>query len=177
MRDSVLKASAAVIRHTLPAGSDTSGHETPVIRCRISEEGFTLLELIIVLSLVTLIIALSLPFFMNSLPSSTFNATVREMAATLKHARSLAQLHGETQTVTIDLDSRQYGIQGRAVKTLAPGISVKIADPLLGEINTGEYSFTVHPVGSLEGGSITLWSKKRSVTIQTDPVVGTVILQ
>ena len=85
---------------------------------KLSRAGFTLLELIIVIFLITLMVGLSAVFFANTLPSGRFNATVRELASTIRQARHLAQLNGEKQIITIDLDSRSYGIEGRGKKNL-----------------------------------------------------------
>ena len=139
------------------------------------KSGFTLLELIIVLFLVTLILGFSLIFFANFLPSSRFNATIRDMSATIRYARSLAQIRGERQTVTIDLDSKKYSIEGYGAKDISSDIHIKVIDPLLGEIHNGKYQFVLPAIGGVEGGTIVLWDNKRTMRIQMDPVVGSVV--
>ncbi|NTU42212.1 MAG: prepilin-type N-terminal cleavage/methylation domain-containing protein, partial [Nitrospirales bacterium] len=67
------------------------------------EGGFTLLELIIVLFLITLILGLSTVFFTTSLSSGRLNSTAREMAAALRHARVMANMRGDSMLFTIDL--------------------------------------------------------------------------
>ncbi len=138
--------------------------------------GFTLLELIIVLFLITLILGLSTLFFANLLPSSKFNATVRDVSSTIRQARSLAKIHGNSQIVIIDLDSKSYGIEGYNMKTFPPDIQIKIIDPLNGEIFEGKYKFIVHSI-SIEGGTIVLWNNKKAVYIQMDPVVGSIVMK
>jgi prepilin-type N-terminal cleavage/methylation domain-containing protein len=140
-------------------------------------DGFTLLELIIVLFLIALILGLSTIFFANILPSSKFNATIRDITATIRHARSLSEIHGERQTITIDLDSKKYGIEGRGAKDIPPDIYIKVIDPLLGEIYNGKYQLVLNPVGGVESGTIVLWNEKRTVSIQMDPVVGSVVIK
>ncbi len=139
--------------------------------------GFTLLELIIVLFLITLIIGLSTIFFANTLPSSRFNATIRDMSATIKHARSLAQIHGERQIITIDLDLKKYGLEGRSAKDIPSDIHIKVIDPLSGEILKGKYQLVLNAIGGVEGGTIVLWNNKRIVSIQMDPIVGSVVIK
>jgi type II secretory pathway pseudopilin PulG len=139
--------------------------------------GFILLELIIVLFLISIIISLSAIFFANSLPSYKFNATVRNISSTIKQARSLARIHDEIQTVTIDMESRQYALEGHAPKDIPADIAVKVIDPVAGEIHTGKYHFVLYPTSGVEGGTIVLWNSKRSVSIQLDPVVGTVMIK
>jgi general secretion pathway protein H len=140
-------------------------------------KGFVLLELIIVLVLISVIVGLATVFFANTLPSHKFNATVRNISTTIRQARSLAGIHDETQTVTIDLDSKTYNLEGHASKDIPPDISIKIIDPISGEIYNGKYNFVLYPTGNIEGGTIVLWTAKRSASIQMDPVVGTVVIK
>lgn len=140
-------------------------------------EGFTLLELLIVLFLITLMLGLSSVFFANTLPSGRFHATAREIAATIKHARSLAEIQGKDQTLLIDLDTKEYGIKGRKTMTVPDGVNIRIEDPVRGDIREGRYAFTFHSYGSAEGGTVVLWDDKRTVTISLDPVVGSIIIK
>jgi prepilin-type N-terminal cleavage/methylation domain-containing protein len=139
--------------------------------------GFTLLELLIVLLLITLMITFSAALFTNTLSSSKLNAFAREMSATIRHARTLAQIHGLPQTVTIDLDARQYGVEGRVVKRIPPNIDVRIVDPFEGDIYTGTYRIVAGTSGTVSGGTIVLWNKKSAVTIRLDPIVGVVVMK
>jgi general secretion pathway protein H len=139
--------------------------------------GFILIELIIVLSFITVVLGLSAVFFANSLPSYRFNAVVRDISSTIKQARSFARIHNEKQTVTIDFESRKYGIEGRGTKDIPPDISIKVTDPVSGEVLDGKYHFLFHTTGGIEGGTIVLWNSRRSARIQMDPVVGTVVIK
>ena len=150
---------------------------SPSPRFILSKSGFTLLELIIVLFLMSLILGLSTIFFANSLPSSRLNAAAREMSATIRHARHLALINGEKQTMIINLDSRYYSIEGIARKNIPSGITLKVIDPLLGEIRKGEYPIIFNATGAMEGGTIVLSTEKKTVTIQLDPVVGSVVIK
>lgn len=150
---------------------------SPSPRFILSKSGFTLLELIIVLFLMSLILGLSTIFFANTLPSNRLNATAREMSATIRYARHLALINGEKQTMIINLDSRYYGIEGIARKNIPSGITLKVIDPLLGEIRTGEYPIIFNATGAMEGGTIVLSTEKKTVTIQLDPVVGSVVIK
>jgi len=146
-------------------------------KCKITNNGFILLELIIVLFLVTLILGLSTIFFANVLPSNKFNSTVRDISATIRHARSLAQIYGAKQTITIDLDLKKYGLEGRGVKEIPSDVYIKIIDPLSGEIHQGKYRLVLYPTGGIEGGTIVLWNSKKTVSIQLDPVIGSLVIK
>jgi general secretion pathway protein H len=141
------------------------------------EKGFTLLELMIVMLLITLIMGLSTIFFANTFSSSKFNTTIRDISSTIRNSRSLAQIHGERKTVTIDLDSKKFWIEGKKIKEIPPDIQIKIIDPLAGEIFEGRYQIVSNALGGIEGGTIVLWNDRRTVSIQPDPIVGSVVVK
>src|SRR5574340_689054 len=129
---------------------------------KVDRSGFTLLELIIVIFLITLMVGLSATFFANTLPSGRFSATAREIAATIRQARHLAQLNGEKQVITIDMDSKSYGIEGRSWKKLPSGLYLKVIDPLTGDITSGKFHMTFHAAGSTGGGTVVLWNNAKT---------------
>ncbi len=141
------------------------------------EKGFTLLELIIVMFLISLIAAVATVFFVNTLPAGKFNATAREVAVTIKHARALAQITGERQIVTIDLDAKRYGIEGRGERVIPPDTEIKVSDPFLGEVTNGKYHLVFYAGGRAEGGTVFLRNKNKSATIYMDPIVGSVLIK
>lgn len=147
------------------------------IRNQKCPAGFTLIELTVVLFLMALILSLSTLFFGNTLPSAKLSATGRELSATIRQARSLAQLHGTSQAVLVNLDTRRYGIEGRGARGIPPEIGIKVIDPLLGEVQGGTYRILFEATGGVEGAAIDLWNKKRILHIVTDPIVGTVTLK
>ncbi len=142
---------------------------------RAGESGFTLLEMLIVLFLAVLMVMLAAVLLTNTLASSRLNATAREISASIRHARTLAQIHGERQTLTIDLDAKQYGIEGRTSRSIPPNIDIKVTDPFSGDVYSGKYLIVASATGMVSGGTIFLWNKKRAVTIQLDPIVGAVV--
>jgi prepilin-type N-terminal cleavage/methylation domain-containing protein len=139
--------------------------------------GFTLLELIIVLFLSAIILSLAGVFFSKTLSSSKLNAAAREISATIRQAKSMALTEGEKQTVTINIDSREYGIAGRGSRSLPGEVQVMAVDPVAGEIRTGEYHITFQPYGGVEGGTVVLWNNKKTVSIQMDPVLGSTVIK
>jgi prepilin-type N-terminal cleavage/methylation domain-containing protein len=143
--------------------------------CR--ERGFTLLELIIVVVIIVLILGMSTLFFASTLPSAKLNGISREMSTMIKQARLLAQSKGETQALIIDLDSKTFGIEGKETKAIPPEISARVIDPLSGEVYRGKYTLIFHDTGAIEGATILLTYSKKTVSIETDPVVGSIVIK
>ena len=137
----------------------------------MNKNGFTLLEIILVLFLITLILGLSSVFFAGFLPSAKINATGREITGMIRHARSLARMNMESRTVMIDLDNRTYGIEGLGTKYFPPDTLVRVIDPFSGdEITRGKYPIVFHPIGGMTGGTIILSLGKKEIRIDLDPI-------
>jgi len=142
-----------------------------------NERGFTLLELIIVVVIIVLILGMSTLFFASTLPSAKLNGLSREMSSMIKQARLSALNKGETQSLIIDLDSKTYGIEGKEARAIPPEITVRAIDPLSGEVNRGKYTLVFHDTGGIEGGTILLTYSKKTISIETDPVVGSIVVK
>jgi prepilin-type N-terminal cleavage/methylation domain-containing protein len=141
------------------------------------EKGFTLLEIIVVITLVVLILGFTTLFFGNALPGAKLNSAARELSAMIRYAKILAQNNGEPQTVLINLDTGRYGIEGVQTRNIPEGINIRVTDPVAGEISRGNYAVLFHESGIMEGGTISLWNTKRTLNIELDPIVGSVILK
>lgn len=141
------------------------------------KNGFTLLEIIIVLFLITLIVGLSAVFFAGYLPSAKLNAAGRDLSGMIRHARSLARMNMARQTILIDLDNRTYGIEGRGVKVFPSEATVRVIDPFSGEIRRGKYIIVFNPAGGMEGGTIILSHAEKTIMIQMDPITATVVIR
>jgi general secretion pathway protein H len=139
-----------------------------------NRKGFTLLEVLMVLFLITLIIGISAAFFSNSLPSQKLEASAREIMATFRHARSSAISEGKWQTVIINIDGRNFGIEGGRTRVIPESVSVKVIDNVNGEITEGGYRFVFSPVGVAEGGTVVLSTGNKIITVDIDPVLGAV---
>ncbi len=139
--------------------------------------GFTLIEMLVVLFFITLILGLSTVYFSGGLASARIESTAREIAAIMRYAKSLARINHEKQIVTIDLDSRLYRIEGRNSRIIPKDVSIKVVDPVSGEISTGKYIMVYPATGSAGGENIVLWNNKKQLNIRTDPVVGSVIIK
>lgn len=146
-------------------------------RMNANRDGFTLLEVIVVLTLITLILGLSTLYFAGLLPGARFDATGREITAVIRHARTLARMNMQTQRVLFDLDGKTYGFEGEDARAIPPHVAIRIDDPVLGEIRQGKYRFVFHPSGGMEGGAIFLTGGKKRLRIDLDPITGAVMIR
>lgn len=141
------------------------------LQTRSRQFGFTLLELIVVLFLMTLLAGLSLALFSKRSSSGALDATARELVAVMKRARSASIVTGEMQSVIIDLDSNRFGLEGKGSKAFSRDIVVSVILPPAEEKKEGRHLFNFSPAAGFEDKAILLSSPSRSLLIRIDPVV------
>lgn len=141
------------------------------------EAGFTLLELIIVLTLIGIMCGFSTLFFAGGLPNARLNATARDISSVIRHARALAQLRHEDQTVTIDAKGRTYGIKGQPTKVVPEDIAIETIDPLTGRASQDARTFRFYAAGGQEAASVIVRNKDKALRVVIDPVAGSVTVK
>jgi general secretion pathway protein H len=140
-----------------------------------ASDGFTLLELMIVLFIAMLMMGMGIIAMMGRLPAAKLDATAREMSAMMRQARTLAKIQGEKQAIVVDLSARTYGIEGKTSRKIPEEIQLTIDDFLTGGADNGIYRLVFSPFGGSDGGTVLLSTDKRSISIKPDPVVGFLI--
>lgn len=139
------------------------------------DSGFTLLELIVVLFLISLIAGIAVVSFAGTFSSGTLDAAARSLVAAMKQARMQSSVSGEPQAVFIDLDAGSYGIDGREGRSFPRGVSVTFVDPLAGRQASGMHRIEFDPVGGIRGGTVLLQTQKRTVSVRPDPLMAAVV--
>jgi general secretion pathway protein H len=134
--------------------------------------GFTLLELLVVLVLMSIITGFSAIYFAGKAGGPRAAQTARDITGVLRQGRALAAETGEEQTLLVDFDSRSFGIEGKRTKVIPADLTIKISDPFQGEISQGKYSIHLSPTGAVQGGTIHLTKGQSTTNIYLDPVVG-----
>lgn len=135
--------------------------------------GFTFIEVMIVVFLMSLITGITTIFFANTLPSAKHKAAARELAATIKYARHLAFVKNEKQIINIDLDAKNYFLEGHGKKSIPPDISITVyennsnANP----VSQGKYSVSYNTTAGSDWNYIELARGEKIITIKSDPIM------
>ncbi|MBF0538962.1 MAG: type II secretion system protein [Nitrospirae bacterium] len=140
----------------------------------INQRGFTLIEIIVTLVLMMIIMAVVGVGFTNSSPTAKLRAATRELAATMRYLKNMAQLKGQEQLLTVDMDNGLITYNNKT-RPLPKGVSVSVNDPDEGELTRGKWTVTFYAEGGSTGGEIKLFSQKLSFLVTIDPVVGSII--
>ena len=76
--------------------------------------GFSLVELLLVIAIITIISAIAVPSFINSMRGNRLRTASRAIVSTGKYARSLAILNQKEMILTVDLDANVVMAHGYA---------------------------------------------------------------
>ena len=141
-------------------------------------QGFTLLELLIVMLVVSLALAVSYPALSRGSASMRLRATARDVLNTLRYAREQAVTEQMGMNVTIDREKQRLILTndlGDGNRTYTMPADVKIHRIALGNSEAVNGSIIVHflPNGSSDSAEVLLRSDKGSfLRIISDPITG-----
>jgi general secretion pathway protein H len=146
--------------------------------------GFTLLELLVVLTIASLLVALVPPVISAAVPGTRLKVATRDFAATLRHARSLAINRGVETDVLIATEPPQYVVADSAPLKLSGNIDLDVrvgAFVAATKLSTFEdasprdkYTLRFYPDGSASGGEIRISQGQSAYLIDVDWFIGSV---
>lgn len=150
--------------------------------CRAA--GFTLLELLVVLTIAGLLIALVPPAISAAVPGARLKVATRDFAMTLRQARYLAIIRGEETDVVIATEPPQYVLVGSNSVKLSGNIDIDVlvgafvaatqlstfADTLPRE----KFTLRFYPDGSASGGEIKISQGRSAYLVDIDWLIGSI---
>ncbi len=139
--------------------------------------GFTLLEMLTVLVVVSLVAVISLPYARKSGEARRLDAVAETVAAKLREARSMALSNNEKSSLTIDVEKRQIlGPGPRPPYSLPPDLLIKVTTVENQAANTtGSISFFTD--GGSTGGNIVIADGTMTRRIAINWLTGAVVWQ
>jgi general secretion pathway protein H len=139
--------------------------------------GVTLLELLVVLALMGLIAAMSVPMLTGGVSGSALKGAAREVAAGLRFARSDAVATRQETRLTFDLEQRTFRIDRDArLHALPKQVELKLftAQSDITDEKTGAIRF--YPDGGSNGGRVTIAAGERKYEVDVDWLTGRVAI-
>lgn len=140
------------------------------------QQGFTLAELLVVLTIVVLTAALALPGAMGRAQRGDLPTQAAQVAALLRLARTEAILRNGEQAVSIDLEARRIGVAGG---DKAVSIDADVALAVLtarDEIVSKTALVRFLPDGSSTGGAVTLERKGMRRRVKINWLTGAITI-
>ncbi|WP_422848651.1 GspH/FimT family pseudopilin [Acidovorax sp. M14] len=118
------------------------------------ERGFTLVELLVVFAIMALIAGLAPVAYGRMREASQYRDTVRTIASQLRSARVIAITEGREARFTLDLQGRQYGLDGLPAKQLPESLQLRVVVADREIAPGGQAAIRFLPSGGATGGSI-----------------------
>ena len=147
-----------------------------ILRYGAAGRGFTLIEMLVVLMLIALIAAVTIPTF-SGVSTTELKTAAREVAAGLRLARGQAIAQRTESVLELDVAARSFRVPpDPRVHTLPSGIDLKLftAQRDLSTDQVGAVRF--YPDGGSNGGRITLAAGERKLDVDVDWLTGRVAI-
>ena len=119
------------------------------------DRGFTLLELLVVLTILGLVYALALPSFSGVFASSRLNTATRDLLTALREARATALVSGDDVAFVVDPAARRWRA-GDRTGGFDDDVTVTLMVPPVGRYGDGRQAIRFFPDGGATGGKIFL---------------------
>lgn len=144
---------------------------------RRSSSGVTLLELLIVLMLMALVAAMTLPIFGSGVSSTDLRRAARELAAGLRSARGQAITQRSEAALELDVAGHSFRVPPDVrVHALPPGIELKLFTAQNDIVSDQIGSIRFYPDGGSDGGRVTLAAGERKYDVDVDWLTGRVAI-
>jgi general secretion pathway protein H len=139
--------------------------------------GFTLLEILIVLSIMALGAALVIPTFGSGVSNTELKGAARDLAAGMRLARSEAVATRQETLVTLDIDGKNFSVATDPRKHDMPkGAEFKLYTAQADLVNDKVGSIRFFPDGGSNGGRVTIASGERKYEVDVDWLTGRVAI-
>jgi general secretion pathway protein H len=153
----------------------TDSPHAPAIRP--GQAGVTLLELLIVLSIMAIIAALALPLLGPGVSSTELKSAARQVAAGLRLARSDAVATRQDTRVTLDLEHRTFQVERHPhLHTLPRELEMKLFTAQSDLVSDKVGTIRFFPDGGSNGGRVTLAAGERKYEVDIDWLTGRVAI-
>ena len=156
----------------------TERRSVPTIAAaRRRARGVTLLELLIVLSIMAVVAAMVVPIFTGGVSTAELKGAAREVAAGLRLARSEALATRKETRVVLDLEQRSFVVERDArTRALPRQIELKLFTAQSDLVSDKVGAIRFFPDGGSNGGRVTLAVGERKYNVDVDWLTGRVAI-
>jgi general secretion pathway protein H len=136
-------------------------------------EGFTLMELIVVLAILGALAALVTPSFSRTVASARLRSAASDVRTTLARGRALAVAAARERAVAFDLSRGEFGVDNEAVRSLPETIRLGAVLPGEERQERGSVRVRFFPDGSGEEVEIFVTAEDGgTLRVTVDPLTG-----
>jgi general secretion pathway protein H len=144
----------------------------------MARAGFTLIELIVVLVIVTLLFMIAVPQMGNVLPQMKLKSGAREVMGALRESRSRAIMSNSDVVFSLDVDRHRYLISGdKKTHSISGNSKISLYTVQRKRRSDALGGIRFFPDGSSTGGRVVLSDAKSSYEISVDWFTGRVVIK
>jgi general secretion pathway protein H len=143
----------------------------------ISNRGFTLVELMMVMVIIAAVMGLVATSMSSSISSAEARAASRKLVASLRYTRARAILDKKEQVLLVDTENRSYQAPGRKQINLPEGVDLTITTARSELTSESVAGIRFFPDGGSTGGHIELTVNGREYRINVAWLTGETKLQ
>ncbi len=126
-----------------------------------SSSGFSLLELILVMVMISLLFSVAALSISRSMSGAEIRNAAREVTAAMRHTRGQAIVQRQQQVFTVDADQRSWTAAGQAPVKLPDGLGITLNTARSELTGEGAGGIRFFPDGASTGGSVVLIAGER----------------
>lgn len=148
-----------------------------VIRPCVQQQGFTIIELLVVMAIAVMAMAVVGPNLSGGVTSTKFKAAIKDVASGLRYARNQAITQTEEAVFFLDVDEHFYTVTGRKKHYPLPEavrLVLETAESELEEDGRGG-NIRFFPDGSSTGGRIILEANEQKRLVDINWLTGQVV--
>ncbi len=138
-----------------------------------TKNGFTLVELLVVMLVFGLLIALAPAAFKRVLPGLELKSAARELAAVFRESRNRAIRDNRATAVVIDVQEKIYQVEGRSF-AIPQGFEIQLFTAESERLSESSGRIRFFPDGTSTGGRVTLETDDTAYYIVADWLSGRV---
>jgi general secretion pathway protein H len=139
-----------------------------------TQRGFTLIEIIAVMVLLTIIATVVAMSFSKSMSSAKIEAASRDLVAALRYTRSQAIVRGTQAALDIDLEHNTYQAPGKSIVQLPKDMRMQLVTAEIEQTGASSGRIRFFADGASTGGHITVFMGQRRWQINVSWLTGQV---
>jgi general secretion pathway protein H len=138
-----------------------------------SQNGFTLIEVVVVLGVIALITAMAMPMLTGAQARTDLQATARTIAAALRSTRNLAMTDGHVEIFVVDTAHNLFRpAESRVPRRIPNDVQMLLVTTTDDSVDATTGSIRFFADGSATGGAVRLSNGKASLDVLVDWLTG-----
>ena len=149
----------------------------PMARHRTDARGFTLIEIVVAISLIAVVLGFVAMASSGRLQRAALSHAGQDLVAALRYTRGQAIVSGDEQRLEVDVEKQTYHAPKRKEIELPRGLKLSVLTAAQEQISETSAAIRFFPDGSSTGGRVRLTAGERKWDVEVAWLTGEVRLR